>query len=281
MAYFIPAPTQFSAIPYYGTAPGVSGYRMSVTGNTTFTVAPGYARSMINDWAIVFPSGQPNEPALLTVDISTVGLNGCYPVSIPSLGLTANTVFPVYVLSNSSGGDNQETAVVVATNNNFLPATYDSFRRIGWAFVAYSTSYLIPFVQSGHDTERQYLFQDPVVAVSSGSAVVGSPGLLDLTSTVGLIPPGRNVSVQLMIEIAPDAADGYCVVEPGSLTSSTPPVQVFGSVAAHKNSAIANVIATPNASTGDANIKYFVDNGSSVANINVCGFIDSLSNALT
>ena len=216
----------------------------------------------------------------VTVDVSTVGANGCYPVSIASLGLTNNTVFPVYVLSNSSGGDNENTAVVVATGNNFLPPNYDSFRRIGWAFIAYSTGYLLPYVQSGHQTERLYILQDPVTVLSAGAATTKTT--LDLTSTVGLVPPNRNVEVVLNVEITPNAADGYVVLEPSLLTSgSLPPTQIFGSVAGHKNSSMVRMIATPNASTGDANISYFVDNSSSASTINLVGFVDSLSTALT
>ena len=90
-----------------------------------------------------------------------------------------------------------------------------------------------------------------------------------------------NVKVLLNVEIAPSAANGYVCVEPGNATAaSLAPVEIIGSVAAVKNSSYVEMISTPNATTGNAEIKYFVDNAGSAATINVVGFEDSLGNTL-
>jgi hypothetical protein len=288
MATFIPAPTQFSTVPSFQAPPFVSGFRIIVTGNTTFTVAPGVCRALTSPSLIQFPSFAAGIPATITVDVSTVGANGCYPNSIASLGLSHNTVYGVYICSVSSGTLASSSTpavttgapiVVVATGNNFLPAGYDTFRRIGLVQIAHSTSYLIPMTQSGHMNERVYTLQDPFVALSAGGST--TPAVIDLTANDAPIVPNQYIDVVLNVEITPNAADGYVCVEPGALTAGTvSPTQIFGSVAGHKNSSYVRMTATPNSSTGNANIQYFVDNSSSASTINVCGFVDSIGNAL-
>lgn len=285
MATYVPAPT-FQHIPVYSSDAFVNGYRLAITGNTTFTLSPGGARAFGSDLVIQYPGVIPNLPSVITVDISTTGLGGCFPNSIASLGLTHKTMFPVYVIMQSSGttGGSLNPLVapsaIVATGNNFLPqGGWDAYRRVGWVYVDNSTGYAIPMIQSGHGVDRQYVLQDPFVAVSAGAAT--SQTVVDLTANDGPIPPNRNSAVYLNVEITPAAADGYACVEPGSLTAgSVAPVQIFGSVAGHKNSSYVQMNATQAAVTGNANIKYFVDNGSSASTINVVGFEDSLGNLL-
>lgn len=288
MATFIPVPTQFSFVPSYQAVPFVSGLRMTNTGNTTFTVSPGACRALCNPNIIQFPAFSASTSGNITVDVSTVGVNGCYPNSIASLGLSHNTVYGVYLCANSSGTLPSPTTpsvssvnpvVIVATGNNFLPAGYDLFRRIGVVQIAHSTSFLIPMTQSGHNNERVYTLQDPFVALSAGAATAQT--IIDLTANDAPIIPSQNTEVILNVEITPNAANGYVCVEPGLLTAATvAPMQIFGSVAGEKNSSYARTTATPNASTGNANIQYFVDNSSSASTINVVGFVDSLGNSL-
>lgn len=287
MATFIPAPS-FSAVPSYQSSPYVSGFGIAVTGNTTLTVQPGMARALASSFDIAFSSFSAGVPGVTTVDVSTVGLNGCYPVSIASLGLTHNTLFPVYVVANASGtsvnpaSPSVSTSVpgyIVATGNNFLPAGMNAYKRIGWVAVAHSSGNLIVMTQVGNNLERKYFLQDPVAVLATGSATAQT--VLDLTANDGLVPSGMNVEVMLNLEVSPNGAAGYLCVEAGNVTAgSIAPTQLFGSVASVKSSCVASVVATPNASTGNANIQYFVDNSGSVATINLIGFVDSLDNEL-
>lgn len=288
MATFIPVPTAFSVVPSFQAVPFVSGFRMINTGSSTFTVGPGACRALCNPNVIQFPSFSASMSGNITVDVSTVGANGCFPNSIASLGLSKNTVYGVYVCANSSGTLASSSTpsvsavnpvIVVATGNNFLPAGYDLFRRIGFVQIAHATGFLIPMSQSGHNNERVYTLQDPYVALSGGAST--TQAIIDLTANDAPIIPSQNIEVILNVEITPNAADGYVCVEPGTLTAATvAPLQIFGSVAGHKNSSYARTTSTPNASTGNANIQYFVDNGSSASTINVIGFVDSIGNSL-
>lgn len=282
MTVLVPVPSATNAtIPDYSSAPFVAGYNLKITGNTTFTLSAGCARAFNSGFVIEYPAYLPAAPAFLTCDISTVGLGGCYPNSIASLGLATNQTFGVYVIAQSSGTTGGSLnpvvlpQVVVATGNNFLPAGYDAFKRVGYVSVNHSTSHLISMQQFGNGNERTYVFADPIVGVSAGAST--TPAIIDLTSGDGLIPGFKNIEVLLNVQITPAAAGGYVSVEPGSLTAaSLAPITVYGSVASVVNSAFVETIATPNATTGDANIQYFVNTGASAATINVVGFVDSI-----
>ena len=295
MATFLPAPTplQFSTVPSYESAPFVSGFEMAVTGATTLTVQPGMCRALTSSQVIAYPSFSASVPGVITVDVSTVGPNGCYPVSLASLGLGLFTQFPVYACFDTAGTSRNPAnsavsgpgfCVVVATANNFLPAGYDAFRRIGWAYVDDDTLNLIPMIQDGHGDLRTYILQDGIQVVSGSSTAQAT---VDLSSgdlpipraVIGLTAGNRKVL--LNAQVAPNAAGGWVSVEPGNATAgSVAPAQVFGSVAAQPSSSMIEMIATPNATTGDMEVKYFVDNGGSVGTLTVIGFEDSLANAL-
>jgi len=286
MATFIPAPA-FSAIPSYESSPFVSGFELAVTGNTTLTVQPGMCRALTSSQVIAYPSFSASVPGVVTVDVSTVGPNGCYPLSLAQMGLGLFTQLPVYACFDSAGTTRNPAnpavsgpgfCIVVATGNNFLPAGYDAFRRIGWAYINDDTLHLIPMIQSGHGDLRTYILQDGVQVVS-GSATAQTT--VDLSSGDLPVPAGSVRKVLLDANISPNAAGGWISVEPGNATAgSVAPAQIFGSVASQPNSSMIEMIATPNASTGDAEVKYFVDNAGSVGVLTVIGFEDSLGNTL-
>ncbi len=286
MSFFIPVPTGFSTVPAYQSNPFVSGLNMAVTGDTTFTMSPGACRALTNNYVLQFPSYSPNVPGNVTVDISTQGLNGCYPSSIASLSLASNTVFPVYAVANSSGtatvpgaaSNGPLTAFVVATGNNFLPPNMDMFRRVAWVYVDYSTGEIIPWDQFGQGTERTYLLQDPVTALSGG--VADTPTAIDLTnnSGVGVVPPSV-VSVNLNLSLTGTAVASYLYVEPTGLTAgSVTPTQLVTPTASEPLAANMSLLTGLNTS-GDSSINYWVDSGSS-ATILVAGFTESLGNTL-
>lgn len=277
MAYFIPAPTAFPTVPDYSSPAAVMGYNLTIASTTTFTLSAGYARALCNGFGIAYPGNVAGLPSSLTVDITDLGANGCYPVLISDIVTSDFTVYGVYVIGDSSGANT--TAAVVATGNNFLPDGYDVFRRVGLVYIDDTTDTLISWSQSGNGNDKTYVLADPYVALSAGAATTFTA--INLTSTDAPIMPDANVEVLLNVSITPNAADGYVCVEPGLLTAaSVSPAQIFGSVAAKKNSATVSMTAMPNATTGVANIKYLVDNAGSASTINVIGFTDSLGASL-
>lgn len=285
MATVAPSSPRFSVIPDYASFPGVSGFNITITGNTTFSVSPGYARALCSDFALSFPSFAPNTPATLDVDIADTGINGCFPFSLASLSIAADTVFGVYVIGKSSGTTGgsltntaNKLAVVVATGDNFLPEGYDSYRRIGLVCVDSATEYLLDYQQSGNGNLKTYILQDAVTVLNAGNATTKTT--IDLTTGGGLVVPDKNITVLLNVSITPNAAGGYVTLEPSSLTATPAPVQIFGSVAAQPNTSYVQMTATPNASTGNANISYYVDAGGSASTIKLVGFVDDLGNEL-
>lgn len=288
MATFIPAPTAFSTVPAYQSNPFVSGYEMAVTGNTTLTVNSGAARALTNNYIIQYPSFSPSVPGVITVDVSTVGLNGCFPVSIASLGLSYNTLFPVYVIANSSGTfaansidastptfSSAGPAVVVATGSNFLPNGFDMFRRIGWVFIDESNGHLINMVQSGHGNDRTYLIPAPVAALSGGNQTGATA--VDLSVHSGVVPASAGIIVTLSVAFTANSAGDYCELTPYNLSS------VAGVTVASPAAALMTVnqdIITGVNSSGNAAINYLVSSGSDALTLSVSGFVDSLGNTL-
>jgi hypothetical protein len=170
------------------------------------------------------------------------------------------------------------TAFVVATGNNFLPPNMDMFRRVGWVYVAYSTGYIIAWDQFGQGTERTYLLQDPVTAISGGSDTTATA--IDLTndSGVGVVPPSV-VSVNLNLSLTGAAAASYLYVEPYNLTAaSATPTKLVTTTASEPLATNVNILTGLNTS-GDSSINYWVDSSSS-ATILVAGFTESLGNTL-
>lgn len=278
MAYLIPAPTAFPVIPDFQSSAFVNGFELDITGDTLFTVQPGMARAMASDFVIAYPSFSANLPAEIEVDIAEVGPNGCFPVSIDSLALANKTMFGVYAIAKSSGTTggslNAElaTAIVVATGNNFLPAGYDVFRRIGLVYVDDATGFLIFMSQAGHANERTYMLEDTFAVVSAGSEIAATP--VDLTINDGIVPPGQHL-VFLGLTLNGNAAGSYLQIFPTGDAVNNPVAGLVTPVAAETLGASDQMICGIN-SLGNASIDYLVDNAGSDASIFVKGFADSL-----
>jgi len=284
MSVFIPSPTAFATVPSFSSPNFVSGYHIVPTGNTTMTVSAGCARALTNDFIIQYPSFSASLPSNITVDVSTVGLNGCYPVSIASSGLTYNQLFPVYVVTDTSGtyATGSTTAngpyVVVATGNNFLPAGMNSFCRIGWVWISESTSYILPMQQSGNGNEREYLLNAPITVLSGGTATTATE--VDLTSTTGIVPPNRNSKVNFNVQLTGTSTSSYVYLQPENFSASgATGTTILTPVASHALGVMVDMVVGTDSSTGDAAIKYLVDSGSAVT-IQVAGFTDSIGNYL-
>src|SRR5574338_221510 len=201
------------SVPDMGSNPFVTGLNITVTDDTKFTVSPGAARALTNDFVIEFPTNPLTGPALLTCDISRVGANAAYPKSISSLNLANNTLMGVYIIAKSSGTTSGSTnpiispAVVVATDDNFLPPGYDVYRRIGYVVVISATGYLMKMTQSGNGNDRTYMANTAVVALNAGSATVATT--LDLGANDGIIPSKPNMQVIFGTLIVGNAAGAY------------------------------------------------------------------------
>ena len=87
MAYFIPAPTAFPFVPDMSSPAGVMGFNLKVISTPQFTLSAGYARAQANGWGIQYPSNEAGLPSFLTGDITTVGVNGCYPILMSTITL--------------------------------------------------------------------------------------------------------------------------------------------------------------------------------------------------
>lgn len=280
MAYLLPSPTDFSDTPNfistYGSPGQVVGFEMEYVDATTFTVSPGWAHSKSGNGIILYPSVLQNAPSKITVDITqlaSVGQSGAFP-SLPSdLGATNATVYGVYALSDDSGKN--ETIVVVATGNNFIPdyPEYNSHRRIGSVYLNAAGDTILPFVQSGSFNSRHYLLQDAVSVLSGGASETLAD--IDLSSNDGPIVPGLTEKVFFGAAWVPVAAADTSSITATGLTPTSYPVIVKSTVAAE--AAIVNFELIPGVDgSGNASISYINSAAGGSLTVAVAGWTENL-----
>ena len=290
MAVLVPQLTSVSrrsSVPDYQSNAFVSGFNMTVLSTTTLAVGPGAARSFGNDGVISYPNDLSFANPYLVADITLVGAGGCFPSAISDMTLTNNTVFGVYVIENSggtTGGSLNPTvspALVIATGDNFLPQGFDSFRRVGLVYISSSTNLILPWIQTGNGSEKTYLFQDIVNALSAGNSTVASS--IDLTVGNGVIAPGLSANLFLGINFTADAAGDYASIWPTNyLFNVAAPVSIVNPAA--NTLGLTASMVSGNTGTypfaGNASIDYLVASADDSLTINVIGLVDSLGNNL-
>lgn len=283
MAYLIPQPTdqRISLLPYFGSAPSVSGYHLDFLSTTQCFLNPGYARAFSSDFNITFSTNEFNKPEFILIDITTLGSGGCYPNLISNMTLANKTVFGIYVIGDSTG--KLETSAIVCTGNNFLPVGYDTFRRVALLYVD-TAGLIIKWIQSGFGSDKQYTLADSDPVLTGGTATVAT--LIDLTAGDGVIPPGHANYVELQAQLTSTTAGDTLSIIPSVLTSSVmAPVKVTAQVATVATVQNAEIVAgiagnDVHSQTANAAINYLVNNARATANIWVSGFTDSLGNNL-
>lgn len=167
MAYFQPTFTNGTKhTPLRSVADYFSGYELTITGNTTCVLEPGCVRAFTADTAISYTGQDPTLPSKMTIDITSIGPLGCYP--LPFTSIAVDTSLPVYVLGDSSGANH--TTAIVATGNNFLIPGYDVWRRVGTVYVDVSAVGLFSMVQDGSGATRNYVLAEALLAVSGSAA---------------------------------------------------------------------------------------------------------------
>jgi hypothetical protein len=286
MAIFIPNVISASVnspvnvfINNYAQAAAVSGFKLAITSATTATLQPGFAQASNTGFGIYYPSGEPNQPGIITIDTSVTGANGCYPNPLSGLGLANATTFGVYVLGDdagtvaASGSQTAGTVAVIATGNNFLLPGYTSYRRVGLVRIDTSGN-LIPMVQAGNSNDRNYMFADAVRVLTTGSAT--TPTLVDLTVGDGPVIPGAS-SVSLLVEFqAAVQTDSLMLIPTGLTALSVPPIQFENAVTGVNQLSNVDMVPGIDPITGDAAINYSATAGGDVTSIWVSGFTDSL-----
>ena len=270
MATFNPVPTAFQTIPWFNTAPFVTGYEWAYVSATVFSLAPGGARAYSTDVVALQSTLEINTTEKIFVDVSTVGVNGCWP--LPLSFFTADTVLPVYVLEDSSGGN--ATAAVVATGNNFLPpgvlpTGYDSWRRVASIYINHTTDELYAMTQYGSNDVRRYQLAAPLTALSGGAAdtataiVLNSGALPVPTYAIEVIgnlsfTPGTVGDSTMLNDTA--TATGQVILQPSAQAIETIPYSIAPSLVSG-----APTIYYTNSTTGGA------------TTVTVSGWVESLA----
>lgn len=248
-------------VPYFTTYAFVQGYKIqSFDSATTVTFGQGGARALENDAGIVYDGSINSVPGNIQVDISTVGLNGCYPLAISAVTpVSGIAILPVYAVMNTSGTTGGSLnpqivpGLVVATaRTGFLPAGFDAFRQVGIIIID-STGSLVKFASTGNYNSRHIMLNNAIQVLTGGTST-GAEVILDLlpfnstsyvnllytftpaaaTDVASLIPMGLDVSTQSPVEIKTNgtvAVTGNVIMPIGKHVVSNPTYPVDSEVA--------------------------------------------------
>lgn len=280
MAYFIPAPTAYSTLPALNTSYGpsaIEGYELSVTGTNEISLAPGTAMAENTNFQITYDGRQPlqNGTSIVinTSVVASKGVSGVYPVALSSLGLSDKTVFPVYVLGDSSGEN--PTIGVVATGNHFLVdfQSYDAFRRVGWVYIDDATLAVIPMTQSGSGYVRTYQLDNAVEVLNAGASQTAASVLLGDGDAP--VPPGPTSEVILRASWTPAAAADTSSLTATGVTSTTYPVVLKNAAALEALSQVRMIPGVDSAS-GNAAVDYINSAAAGALTLHVSGWVDNL-----
>ena len=276
MAFLQPTFTNgTSIVPDLQSDPFITGFNYQYLTATTFSISPGAARAYTSDFVIQYPATLPGLPSSIIVDTTTIGAGGCYPISAALAAPTNDTSFGIYAIGKSSGttdgslNNNVSASVVVATGNNFLPAGYDSWRRIGTVYITAGTNNQILMFQDGFDLNRNYSLQSFVPIVTGGAST--SLALVDVSAVEGPCNPFFTSQVGIQTVFTPAAAGNQISFAPSNVTGGNT-VRFAGQVAAV--AIIETFNMTPSIVSGDAAIYYAVTAGTMNAHVN--GFQESL-----
>ena len=285
MPYLIPAPKTFSTTPNYSSNPFVSGLEFTALSDTTFSIAPGAARALTSDFIIQYPSYSPNQPGFIPVDITTVGLNGCFPNSIASVSIPSGIlILSIYLVAASSGYQinyiSTSPGIIVCTGNDFLPPGYDSYRRIGFVCIQPAKT-ILPWAQSGSSMDRVYRLSSQRNTLFNGSSLTYAA--VDLTNNNtgpnnGIVPPKNNVEVLIETYVTTTVAGNGAFLSHVNVNGAD--TWIFNPVVGPKMGVPMRVMAGQNPTTGASVIYYKVQNAGNLFSFDTSGFIDTLGNSL-
>jgi hypothetical protein len=289
MTAFVPVPKKFTTTPSYESPAYVSGLNQTVLDETRFSISSGCCRDVTTDTRIVFDGVSVGSNGFITVDVSTVGSNGCYPWALDKLTYVRNTIFPVYIISAPSGTGPANPAVIVATGDDFLPPDYTAYCRIGFINIYFDPSdgplYTISkWSQSGDSSRKVYQSQRSVSPISG--AINGTFTQIDMTSVNRFVPPKDNVEIMFTVQYQPSDVSSKIMFSRDGIDSPPSPIPRFSAIWDNPTNTAANggtlsMISGYTSSSGISGLPASViyvktDVNTAVIQLNLTGFVDEL-----
>lgn len=136
----------------------ITGLNLAWASNTTLTISPGLCRDSTNSYDINASAGS------FTLNGAVNGVNG-----LDTGNLAASTWYAVYVIHDYTHQNVNATLLSTSATNPLLPATHNSFRRIGWVRTD-GSSHFLKFYQCGNANDRFYQWDSLATILSGGTA---------------------------------------------------------------------------------------------------------------
>lgn len=213
----------------YDSNPFIYGFQLALDGTTKFNVKPGTARSYASNYVI-------ESTETLSCDTAIVGPGGCFPLPINRVNPTVITALNVYIVAKSSGTTNGSLdaniapVLIVATGDNFLPAGYDVWRKVGTVVRSANVATLAPITQSGTGEKRTYVLTDGTAIINGGISTTMAPLSYSLAAS-GVCNPYFTDSVLLTNIYATAVAGDIANMAPTAGAAAIYPYAIKGEVA--------------------------------------------------
>ncbi len=204
----------------------IQGLGLVYSSTTAVSLSSGQARdaSDVND--IVLGSA-------VSVRIGVNGANG-----LDTGTIAASSLYYIYVIGSSNNLASSAGLLSLSASAPLMPYNYDMFRRVGCISID-SGSHIRPFMQLGHGSAREMLY-DPGTAPSTKGIVIPSSGTAGSTSYVNLgiltsLVPQLPVECLIDVAFTPNAANNVIYFAPATIDNGV--TAFVGSVAAMSGAA--------------------------------------------
>lgn len=282
MAYLQPVSANGrSLIPSYESDPFISGFEVTQTSATTLTISPGICRAYNSNAVMVQNGLSINSPSYLTIDTSTIGVGGCFPISAALAAPSFDTGMGIYILGNPSevnlGADGKvaQVAAILATGDDFLPVGYATWRRLpGTVYIDSASNNMFLTTYSGFGNDRTQMLQAGVILAT---ASVQTLTAIDLGAPANNFPINPNFVTEVILQATytPAAAGNILSFAPTGATTGLPPVRVKGNLAAVSIIEMVSVVPSIDPTTGHAFIYYLNTGAGDTLIITLAGWKES------
>ena len=233
---------------------------------------------------MAYTSGAPDS---FTVDVGEcMDETGVYPMLVTSIktvtcavgnldtgALAAATIYYVWLFGKSAGAESDTTVrFSLSPSAPTSPSGFDIRRRIGSVRTNSTTTTFVPFVQTGTNEVRRYLFRQDTTAAPCAAIAAGASNVF-ATLSVPVPKTATCIYLQVTCGVASMTTSLVDSAQAANITAGTARVAVGASGSGTQAQVVLPLI--PALSTGAATPQYKVSTSGSTT-INVSGYEESL-----
>jgi len=236
----------------------VNGLKMSWVSVNSISIGVGGTRDSTNVYTMTVPS-------LLTVDITSSGVNG-----LDTGSEATDTWYAVHVIGDTTEVVSPVGLLSLSATAPTLPSGYNVFRRVGWVKNDPSSN-ILRFTQVGLDRTRMY---DYIVNETATRILTGGSATIYTTVATSSFVPTTSFKVTLHIEFKPkNAVNSVTIIPKGASLAIGD--SIFD-IALSATSTGTHLTRKEIPTDANQDIEYAVTDNSDLLNLSVAGFVDEI-----